>query len=108
MRIKPSHALACIAGLGVGLVACTGSVGNLGGGATGNGGGFTTPLSTFSAVRKVKSALTGGDVALADTKVSAAKTLGAALGIDQALLKSDFIDNGSVKPIASTIVGAIA
>ena len=51
--------------------------------------------------------LTGGDVALGDTKVSAAKTLGAALGIDQALLKADFIDNGTVKPIASTIVGPI-
>ena len=50
---------------------------------------------------------TGGDIALADTKVAAAKTLGAALGIDQALLKPDFIDNGSVKPVASMIAGAI-
>jgi hypothetical protein len=50
---------------------------------------------------------TGGDIALADTKVAAAKTLGAALGVDQALLKADFIDNGSVKPVTSAIVGPI-
>ena len=39
MRIKPSHALACIATLGVGLVACTGSVGHLGGSSPPGGGG---------------------------------------------------------------------
>jgi len=39
--------------------------------------------------------------------VSAAKTLGAALGIDQALLKLDFVDNGTVKPVAATIAGPI-
>jgi hypothetical protein len=47
---------------------------------------------------------TGGDVAQTDTAVSAAKTLGAALGIDQSLLAGDFTDNGTVKPVASTIV----
>jgi hypothetical protein len=46
---------------------------------------------------------TGGDIAQPDTGVSAAKTLGAALGIDQALLKPDFIDNGAIKPVASTL-----
>ena len=39
MRSKPSHALACIATLGVGLVACTGSVGHLGGNSPPGGGG---------------------------------------------------------------------
>jgi len=39
MRIKPSHALACIASLGIGLAACTGSVGHLGGGPPAGGGG---------------------------------------------------------------------
>jgi Protein of unknown function (DUF1501) len=48
----------------------------------------------------------GGDVVQADTGVSAAKTLGAALGIDQSLLKPDFNDNGAVKPVASALVGA--
>jgi hypothetical protein len=37
--------------------------------------------------------------------VSAAKTLGAALGIDQALMKSAFIDNGSIKPVKATLSG---
>ena len=40
---------------------------------------------------------TGGDIPRADTHVSAAKTLGVALGIDASLLKADFTDNGTVK-----------
>jgi len=48
---------------------------------------------------------TGGDIAQSNTGISAAKTLGAALGIDQSLLKADFIDNGTVKPVKSTLNG---
>jgi Protein of unknown function (DUF1501) len=46
-----------------------------------------------------------GDIKQTDTGVSAAKTLGAALGIDQSLLKPDFNDNGAIKPVASTLAG---
>jgi len=51
------------------------------------------------------SMLTGGDVAQSDTGVSAAKTLGAALGIDQAVLKADFVDNGKISAVKSTLNG---
>ena len=115
MRIKPSHALACIATLGAGLMACTGNVGHLGGssppggGSTGTGntgtgaggdnggtgagpggggntgqggdggGGFTTPLSTYAAVRKIKSVLTG--LAPTDAEVAAATDATALKGL---------------------------
>jgi len=48
---------------------------------------------------------TGGDIAQTDTGVAAAKTLGAALGIDQSLMKADFTDNGSIKPVKATLNG---
>jgi hypothetical protein len=48
---------------------------------------------------------TGGDIAMTDTGVSAAKTLGLALGIDKALLTPDFIDNGTIKPVSATLSG---
>jgi hypothetical protein len=48
---------------------------------------------------------TGGDIAQADTAVSAAKTLGAALGIDQSILTPNFVDNGSIKPVQATLTG---
>jgi hypothetical protein len=82
---------------------------NVNPGVTGGTGVLTGSVYAATGINATTGAsmLTGGDVALADTKVSAAKTLGAALGIDQALLKSDFIDNGTIKPIASTIVGPI-
>jgi hypothetical protein len=83
---------------------------NVNPGVTGGAGVLTGSVYAATGINATTgaSAPTGGDVALADTKVSAAKTLGAALGIDQALLKPDFVDNGSVKPIAATIVGPIA
>jgi hypothetical protein len=51
------------------------------------------------------SVTTGGDIAQTDTGVSAAKTLGAALGIDQSVMKADFVDNGAIKPVKSTLNG---
>ncbi|HEY4186577.1 MAG TPA: DUF1501 domain-containing protein [Polyangia bacterium] len=48
----------------------------------------------------------GGDIAVADTHVSAAKTLGVALGIDSSLLKADFTDNGAVK-VANTALSGV-
>jgi Protein of unknown function (DUF1501) len=48
---------------------------------------------------------TGGDVAQNDTGVSAAKTLGAALGIDQSVLNADFVDNGKIRAVQSTLNG---
>jgi hypothetical protein len=51
------------------------------------------------------SVASGGDIVRADTQVSAAKTLGAALGIDAALLKADFTDNGSVKGVQAALNG---
>jgi hypothetical protein len=51
------------------------------------------------------SVTTGGDIAQTDTGVSAAKTLGAALGIDQSLMKADFVDNGAIKPVKATLNG---
>jgi hypothetical protein len=51
------------------------------------------------------SMVTGGDIAQGDTGVSAAKTLGAALGIDQSVLAPNFVDNGSIKAVASTLSG---
>jgi hypothetical protein len=48
---------------------------------------------------------TGGDIAQTNTGVSAAKTLGAALGIDQSLMKPDFVDNGAIKPVKATLSG---
>ena len=48
---------------------------------------------------------TGGDIAQGDTAVSAAKTLGGALGIDQAILTPNFVDNGSIKAVQSTLSG---
>ena len=48
---------------------------------------------------------TGGDIAVEDTHVSAAKTLGVALGIDGALLKADFTDNGAVKVANGALAG---
>jgi hypothetical protein len=82
---------------------------NVNPGVTGGAGILTGSVYAATGINATTGAsmLTGGDVALTDTKVSAAKTLGAALGIDQALLKPDFIDNGTIKPIASTIVGPI-
>jgi hypothetical protein len=47
----------------------------------------------------------GGDITRADTHIAAAKTLGAGLGIDIASLNKNFIDNGRVKHVASTILG---
>jgi hypothetical protein len=47
----------------------------------------------------------GGDIARADTHVSAAKTLGVALGIEPALLQADFTDNGSVKYVKGALNG---
>jgi hypothetical protein len=47
----------------------------------------------------------GGDIAQTNTGVSAAKTLGAALGIDQSLMKPDFVDNGAIKPVKATLSG---
>jgi uncharacterized protein DUF1501 len=46
----------------------------------------------------------GGDIARADTHIAAAKTLGVALGIDEAALSYDFTDNGSVKAVTSATV----
>ena len=82
---------------------------NVSPGVTGGAGILTGSVYAATGINATTGAsmLSGGDVALTDTKVSAAKTLGAALGIDQALLKPDFIDNGTIKPIASTIVGPI-
>jgi uncharacterized protein DUF1501 len=45
----------------------------------------------------------GGSVARADTHVSAAKTLGVALGIDPGTLQPDFTDNGSVPYVKSSV-----
>jgi len=47
----------------------------------------------------------GGDISRGDTNVSAAKTLGLALGIDASALEYDFTDNGSIKPVKSALVG---
>lgn len=49
------------------------------------------------------SAPSGGDVARADTHISAAKTLGLALGIDAGLLDPDFTDGGVVKAVPAAI-----
>jgi hypothetical protein len=46
---------------------------------------------------------TGGSIARADTHVSAAKTLGVALGIDSATLQPDFTDNGSIPYVKSAV-----
>ena len=51
------------------------------------------------------SVATGGDIAAADTAVSAAKTLGLALGIDASLLTPEFTDNGTVKPVTAVLNG---
>ena len=48
---------------------------------------------------------TGGDITQGNTGIAAAKTLGAALGIDQSLMKADFVDNGAVKPVKTTLSG---
>jgi hypothetical protein len=79
---------------------------NVNPGVTGGTGAIAGSVFGATAINSTTGAV-GGDVALTDTKVSAAKTLGAALGIDQALLKPDFIDNGTVKAVTSTIVGGI-
>lgn len=47
----------------------------------------------------------GGDIPVADSHVSAAKTLGVALGIDASLLKADFTDNGTVKVANAALNG---
>jgi hypothetical protein len=47
----------------------------------------------------------GGDITQPNTGVAAAKTLGAALGIDQSVLKADFIDNGTIKAVQATLNG---
>ena len=82
---------------------------NVNPGVTGGAGLLTGSVYAATGINSTTGAsmVSGGDIALGDTKVSAAKTLGAALGIDQALLRGDFIDNGTVKPVASTIVGTI-
>jgi hypothetical protein len=46
----------------------------------------------------------GGDIPRADTHVAAAKTLGAALGIDAGLLDADFTDGGTVKAVKSAVL----
>ena len=46
----------------------------------------------------------GGDIRREDTHISAAKTLGIALGIDAALLDADFNDGGMVKPALGAVV----
>jgi hypothetical protein len=51
------------------------------------------------------SVASGGDIPRADTHVAAAKTLGVALGIDAALLKPDFTDNGTVKVANGALSG---
>lgn len=51
------------------------------------------------------SVASGGDIPRLDTHVSAAKTLGVALGIDSALLKPDFTDNGMVKVANGALSG---
>jgi hypothetical protein len=48
---------------------------------------------------------TGGDIPQTSTGVSAAKTLGAALGIDQSLMTANFVDNGTIKPVKSALNG---
>jgi Protein of unknown function (DUF1501) len=47
----------------------------------------------------------GGDVPREDTHVAAAKTLGVALGLDPAVLQSDFVDNGSIKYVKAAVTG---
>ncbi len=131
MRIKRANALAYIATLGVGLVACAGNVGgnahpgggggagagagntgtgagggnsgtgagpggggnagNAGGAGSGGNGGFTTPLSTYAALRKIKSVLTG--LAPTDAEVAAATSTAALQGlIDTWMAAPEFQD----------------
>ena len=79
---------------------------NIAPGVTGGTGIITGSVYGATGIDSTTGASTSsGDVAQADTGVSAAKTLGAALGIDQSLLKPDFTDNGSVKPVAATLSG---
>jgi Protein of unknown function (DUF1501) len=73
-------------------------------------GGCTALTSTVYGASGIDSTTgasvaTGGDIAVADSAVSAAKTLGLALGIDASLLTPEFIDNGTVKPVASALTG---
>jgi hypothetical protein len=50
----------------------------------------------------------GANVPREDSHVSAAKTLGLALGIDAGLLTADFTDNGTVKPVTAALNGVRA
>jgi hypothetical protein len=71
--------------------------------------GGTTPDGSAYVASDIDSATgaskaSGGDVARADTHISAAKTLGVALGIDAPLLDADFSDNGSIKYVKAAVV----
>lgn len=50
------------------------------------------------------SVASGGDIPRADTHIAAAKTLGAALGLDAASLAPDFNDNGRIKVVKSAVL----
>lgn len=80
---------------------------NIAPGVTGGTGVITGSVYGATGIDSTTGAsmLTGGDIAQTNTGISAAKTLGAALGIDQSLMKADFIDNGSVNPVKTTLNG---
>jgi hypothetical protein len=79
---------------------------NVAPGVTGGTGIITGSVYGATGINSATGASTAsGDIAQADTGVAAAKTLGAALGIDQSLLKPDFTDNGMVKPVTATLAG---
>jgi hypothetical protein len=79
---------------------------NVAPGVTGGTGVITGSVYGATAIdSKTGASSASGDVAMTDTGLSAAKTLGAALGIDQSILKADFTDNGSVKPVQATLSG---
>jgi Protein of unknown function (DUF1501) len=78
--------------------------------AAGVTGGCTPISSTVYGASDIDSATgaskaSGGDIARADTHTAAAKTLGVALGIDASLLTADFIDNGTIKYVKSSLNG---
>jgi hypothetical protein len=75
-------------------------------------GGTTAISGTVYGASDIDSATggsvaSGGDIPRADTHVAAAKTLGVALGIDAALLKADFTDNGTVKVANGALSGVM-
>jgi hypothetical protein len=71
--------------------------------------GGTTPISNgVYGASDIDSATgtskaSGGDIARADSHVAAAKTLGVALGIDPTLMTPDFVDNGMIKYVTSSV-----